>query len=110
MASNPVSVSPLFLPLELHGTACGETYVGIDPMHFLIWQVVFIFFLNMKNLVVLVLWLIGVNTLKLKVDSLHFNLILIFSFQQAAGGQCHKNSNCTTVQIFTDCIVRYCHL
>ena len=27
-------VSPLFPPLELHGTAFGETYVGIDAMHF----------------------------------------------------------------------------
>ena len=33
MTSNPISFT-LFPPLELHGTACGETHIRIDPMHF----------------------------------------------------------------------------
>ena len=50
MASNPRSVWPFFPPLELHGTACGETYVGIDlSCIFKYGGSLFFFFLNIKN-------------------------------------------------------------
>ena len=37
-------VSPRAVPCNLNGGKKGETDVGLDAMHFKIWQVVFIFF------------------------------------------------------------------